>query len=159
MWQALVARGWTGPQFNAWLHLPDATLPASRDVHDESGVRLEGDRTEQHFAVGTTEATVRRHAAMTTAGLARLHVPPIRIRADPQGVVEEFPVTFFVVTPSATCQGPVRSCGPRRVRRATGAGQPTAARPPTPTPTTGSRVGCVATRDALGEDCGSSERR
>ncbi|HSN05761.1 MAG TPA: hypothetical protein VLV82_00305, partial [Candidatus Angelobacter sp.] len=85
-----VARGWTELRFNPRLHLPDGRFLASPDVYDESGVCLEVDSREHHFAVESWEATMRRHATMTAAGLAVLHVPPSRIRDDAEGVVREF---------------------------------------------------------------------
>jgi hypothetical protein len=85
-----LARGWTGLRFNPRLHLPDGAFLACPDVYDASGVCLEVDSREHHFAVDSWEATMRRHAAMTAAGLAVLHVPPSRIRADAAGVVSEF---------------------------------------------------------------------
>ena len=88
--RAFLARGWTGLLFNPRLHLPDGRFLASPDVYDGSGVCLEVDSREHHFAVESWEATMRRHAAMTAAGLAVLHVPPSRIRLDPDGVVSEF---------------------------------------------------------------------
>ncbi len=85
-----LARGWTNLRFNPRLHLPDGAFLACPDVYDASGVCLEVDSREHHFAVDSWEATMRRHAAMTAAGLAVLHVPPSRIRADAAGVVSEF---------------------------------------------------------------------
>ncbi len=85
-----LARGWTNLRFNPRLHLPDGAFLACPDVYDASGVCLEVDSREHHFAVDSWEATMRRHASMTAAGLAVLHVPPSRIRADAAGVVSEF---------------------------------------------------------------------
>jgi hypothetical protein len=88
--QEFLARGWTDLRFNPRLYLPDGRFLASPDVYDASGVCLEVDSREHHFAVESWEATMRRHASMTAAGLAVLHVPPSRIRADGAGVVAEF---------------------------------------------------------------------
>lgn len=88
--QEFLARGWTDLRFNPRLYLPDGRFLASPDVYDASGVCLEVDSREHHFAVESWEATMRRHASMTAAGLAVLHVPPSRIRADAAGVVAEF---------------------------------------------------------------------
>ncbi len=87
---AFLARGWTGLMFNPRLHLPDGRFLASPDVYDVSGVCLEVDSREHHFGVHTWEATMRRHVEMTAAGLAVLHVPPRRIRDEPDAVVQQF---------------------------------------------------------------------
>jgi len=61
---------------------------ARPDAYDpESGVCVEVDSREHHFAVDTWEATMRRHARMVAAGLIPLHVTPGRIRQEPDAVV------------------------------------------------------------------------
>jgi len=88
--RSFLARGWTGLAFNPRLHLPNGRFLASPDVYDRSGVCLEVDSREHHFSVASWEATMRRHAAMTAAGLAVIHVPPSRYRAHPDAVIDEF---------------------------------------------------------------------
>jgi hypothetical protein len=88
--QAFLSRGWDELLFNPRLHLPDGGFLASPDVYHASGVCLEVDSKEHHFSVDSWDATMRRHGAMTAAGLAVIHVPPSRFRADPDGVIGEF---------------------------------------------------------------------
>jgi hypothetical protein len=83
-------RGWTGLMFNARLFLPDGRLLACPDVYHSSGVCLEVDSREHHFAVGSWEATMRRHALMTAHGLSVIHTPPSRWRQEPDAVIDEF---------------------------------------------------------------------
>jgi len=88
---AFVRRGVDWVLYNPRLHLPDGTFLASPDVYDPvTGVCLEVDSREHHFAVSSWEATMRRHARMTARGLAVLHAPPSRISTAPDPVVEEF---------------------------------------------------------------------
>ena len=88
--QAFLSHGWDDLLFNPRLHLPDGRFLASPDVYHSSGVCLEVDSREHHFSVESWEATMRRHGAMTAAGLAVIHVPPSRFRTDPAGVIAEF---------------------------------------------------------------------
>ena len=88
--QAFLSRGWDDLLFNPRLHFPDGRFLADPDVYHSSGVCLEVDSREHHFSVESWEATMRRHGAMTAAGLAVIHVPPSRFRADPDGVIAEF---------------------------------------------------------------------
>jgi hypothetical protein len=88
--RTFVARGWTDLLFNPRLHLRDGTFLAMPDVYHRSGVCLEVDSREHHFAVETWESTMRRHASMTAAGLAVIHTPPSRFRREPEAVLDEF---------------------------------------------------------------------
>jgi len=75
---------------NPRLRTLDGSLIASPDAYDpETGVCVEVDSREHHFAVGTWEATMARHARMTAMGLAVIHVPPSRITRDGDGVANE----------------------------------------------------------------------
>jgi hypothetical protein len=87
---AFQARGWNDLLFNPRLHLSDGTFLACPDVYHLSGVCLEVDSREHHFAVASWEATMRRHTRMTAHGLAVLHVPPSRINTDVHSVLAEF---------------------------------------------------------------------
>ena len=89
MRQAFVSHGWDDLLFNPRLFLTDGRFLADPDVYHSSGVCLEVDSRERHFSVESWEATMRRHGAMTAAGLSVLHVPPSRFRADPDGVIAE----------------------------------------------------------------------
>ncbi len=88
--QAFLARGWTDLVFNARLYLPDGRLLACPDVYHSSGVCLEVDSREHHFAVGSWEATMKRHALMTAHGLSVIHTPPSRWSREPDAVIDEF---------------------------------------------------------------------
>ena len=88
--QAFQSTGWSDLLFNPRLHGPDGRFLASPDVYHGSGVCLEVDSREHHFGIASWESTMRRHATMTAAGLAVLHVPPSRITTDVVGVVREF---------------------------------------------------------------------
>jgi hypothetical protein len=88
--QSFVALGWTGLLYNPRLHLPDGRFLASPDVYDRSGVCLEIDSREHHFAVEGWAATMRRHAEMTASGPAVIHVPSSRFAAQPDDVLDEF---------------------------------------------------------------------
>jgi hypothetical protein len=48
------------------------------------------DSREHHFAVEQWEATMARHGAMTSAGLAVIHTAPRRFAADPDVVIGQF---------------------------------------------------------------------
>lgn len=89
--RAFESRGLLGLIYNPRLHLPDGSFLCAPDVYDpRTGTVLEVDSREHHFSVQGWEATMRRHARMTAAGLAVLHVPPSRMSAEADGVVEEF---------------------------------------------------------------------
>jgi hypothetical protein len=89
--RAFERAGVDGLVFNPRLYTAGGAFLASPDVYDAtSGVCLEVDSREHHFGVASWEATMRRHAIMTAAGLAVLHVPPSRIAAEPASVVAEF---------------------------------------------------------------------
>ncbi len=75
---------------NARLHRPDGSFLACPDAYDpDTGVCLEVDSREHHFGVESWEATMRRHARMTAAGLLVIHVSPSRLRDEPQAVTAE----------------------------------------------------------------------
>jgi hypothetical protein len=76
--------------YNAVLETPEGVFIACPDVYDpETGVCLDVDSREFHFDVASWEATMARHARMTSYGLAVLHVPPSRAARDMAGVVDE----------------------------------------------------------------------
>jgi hypothetical protein len=87
--QELLDRGWDDLVFNPRLYRPDGGFLASPDAYHESGVCLEVDSREHHFSVESWEATMRRHAAMTAAGLAVIHTPPSRWRREAATVIDE----------------------------------------------------------------------
>jgi hypothetical protein len=95
---AFLARGWDDLWYNPRLYLADRRFLASPDAYHPSGVCLEVDSREHHFSVTTWEATMRRHASMTAAGLAVIHVPPSRFREEPDRVIDEFAAAVDVRT-------------------------------------------------------------
>jgi hypothetical protein len=88
--RAFLAEGRGDLLYNPRLHLPDGRFLACPDVYDRSGVCLEIDSREHHFAVDQWEATMQRHSDMTAAGLAVLHVAPRRFWLDPRATVATF---------------------------------------------------------------------
>ena len=75
---------------NPRLATVDGVFIACPDAYDpETGVVLEVDSREHHFAVESWEATMRRHARMTAAGLRVIHVSPRRLREEPEAVLDE----------------------------------------------------------------------
>jgi hypothetical protein len=75
---------------NPRLTTPGGAFLACPDAYDpETGVCLEIDSREHHFAVESWEATMRRHARMTAAGLLVIHVSPRRLRLEPDAVMTE----------------------------------------------------------------------
>jgi hypothetical protein len=75
---------------NPTLHTNDGSFLACPDAYDaETGVVLELDSREYHFSIETWEATMRRHARMTAAGLRVIHVSPSRLREEPEAVLAE----------------------------------------------------------------------
>jgi hypothetical protein len=75
---------------NPRLYAADGAFLASPDAYDPvTGVCLEIDSREHHFGVESWEATMRRHARMTAAGLLVIHVSPRRLRLEPEAVLAE----------------------------------------------------------------------
>jgi hypothetical protein len=88
--RAFIEAGWTRLVYNAVLETPEGVFIACPDVYDpETGVCLDVDSREFHFDVASWEATMARHARMTSYGLAVLHAPPSRAARDMAGVVDE----------------------------------------------------------------------
>ena len=88
--RAFLDAGWSRLAFNPRLDYPDGRFLASPDVYDRSGVCLEIDSREHHFAVDTWEQTMARHARMTAAGLAVLHITPRHFADHPDEVLAQF---------------------------------------------------------------------
>jgi hypothetical protein len=86
----LVGAGLQRMLLNPRLDLPDGSFLACPDAYDvETGVVFEVDSREHHFSVESWEATMRRHARMTAAGLRVIHATPRRIREEPEAVLAE----------------------------------------------------------------------
>lgn len=88
---AILARSGLGRmRLNVDLFTPEGAFIARPDAYDpESGVCLEIDSREHHFAVASWEATMRRHARMTSYGLLVIHATPTRMRSETEVVMEE----------------------------------------------------------------------
>ena len=86
----LVGAGLGRMLLNPRLHTRDGAFLAYPDAYDpETGVVLEIDSREHHFGVEEWEATMRRHARMTAAGLRVIHATPRRLRTEPHAVLAE----------------------------------------------------------------------
>ena len=95
----LVEAGLGRMLLNPRLSTPDGVFLAYPDAYDpETGVVLEIDSREHHFGVEEWEATMRRHARMTAAGLLVLHVTPHRLRQEPHAVLAELWATIRAVS-------------------------------------------------------------
>lgn len=87
---ALRAAGLGRMLLNPRLRTADGAFLACPDAYDPlTGVALEVDSREHHFDTESWEATMRRHARMTAAGLRVIHVPPSRLRREPDAVFAE----------------------------------------------------------------------
>lgn len=95
--RAFVEAGWDRLLFNPVLETLEGQFIACPDVYDpETGVCLELDSREFHFDVASWEATMARHARMTSHGLAVLHAPPSRAFRDMAGLVAEVAAAIAV---------------------------------------------------------------
>jgi hypothetical protein len=89
------------PLFNPSLYL-DGTLLARPDAWwPEHGVAVEIDSREWHFAPDDWEATMRRDARLTSAGIRVLHVSPRQLRTEPDRVIRDIAAALRVGQPPA----------------------------------------------------------
>jgi len=77
------------PMFNARLFLDGALLGVVDAWWPEAGVAVEIDSREWHFEPAAWEATMRRHASLTAAGIFVIHVSPLQIRTEPGRIVRD----------------------------------------------------------------------
>jgi len=52
-------------------------------------VAVEIDSREWHFEPAAWEATMRRHARLTAAGISVIHVSPLQIRTEPSRILRD----------------------------------------------------------------------
>jgi very-short-patch-repair endonuclease len=77
------------PMFNARLFLDGVLLGVVDAWWLEAGVAVEIDSREWHFEPAAWEATMRRHARLTAAGIFVIHVSPLQIRNEPGRIVRD----------------------------------------------------------------------
>jgi len=77
------------PMLNARLFLDGALLGIVDAWWPEAGVAVEIDSREWHFEPAAWEATMRRHALLTAAGIFVIHVSPLQIRTEPGRIVRD----------------------------------------------------------------------
>ena len=75
--------------FNARLFLDGVLLGIVDAWWPEAGVAVEIDSREWHLLPAHWEATMRRHARLTAAGIAVIHVSPRQIRTEPDRIVRD----------------------------------------------------------------------
>ena len=89
------------PMFNARLLLDGALLAIIDAWWPEAGVAVEIDSREWHFEPATWEATMRRHAKLTAAGIFVIHVSPMQIRTEPGRIVRDIDAALRRGRPAA----------------------------------------------------------
>ncbi len=77
------------PMFNARLLLDGVLLGVVDAWWRDAGVAVEIDSREWHFEPAAWEATMRRHARLTAAGIYVIHVSPQHIRTEPDRIVRD----------------------------------------------------------------------
>ncbi len=80
--------GLPAPLYNPRLYLEGEFLAMPDAWWEAVGVAAEVDSREYHFDEAAWDATMRRHDRMTAAGIRVLHFSPVRIRSDPDWVIE-----------------------------------------------------------------------
>jgi hypothetical protein len=97
------------PLFNPSLYLNGKFLARPDAWWPDSGVAVEIDSREWHLAPDDWEATMRRHARLTAAGIRVLHVSPRQLRSEPGQVLRDIaaalrtgePVPGLMTVPAA----------------------------------------------------------
>jgi very-short-patch-repair endonuclease len=97
------------PMFNARLVLDGVLLGVVDAWWPQAGVVVEIDSREWHFRPAEWAATMRRHARLTAAGIAVIHVSPQQVRTEPDRIVRDIaaalrrgnPATDIVTLPAA----------------------------------------------------------
>jgi very-short-patch-repair endonuclease len=78
------------PMFNARLYDQDDVFIAMVDAWwEEAGVAAEIDSRAYHLTAGDQDRTTERHDKLSAHGILVLHFPPARLKADPQGVIND----------------------------------------------------------------------
>jgi very-short-patch-repair endonuclease len=81
--------GLPAPTFNARLFLDGVLLGVVDAWWPQAGVAVEVDSREWHFEPAAWEATMRRHARLTAAGISVIHVSPLQIRTEPGRILRD----------------------------------------------------------------------
>ena len=97
------------PLFNPSLYVNGTFLATPDAWWPDYGVAVEIDSREWHFAPDDWEATMRRHARLTAAGIRVLHVTPRQVRIEPNQVLRMIaaalrtgqPVKRLITVPAA----------------------------------------------------------
>jgi hypothetical protein len=77
------------PMYNARLFLDGVLLGVVDAWWPEAGVAVEIDSREWHFQPSDWEATMRRHARLTAAGIYVIHLSPHHIRMEPDRILRD----------------------------------------------------------------------
>ena len=77
------------PMFNARLLLDGVLLGIVDAWWPQAGVAVEIDSREWHFEPTAWQATMRRHARLTAAGILVIHISPQQIRTEPNRIVRD----------------------------------------------------------------------
>jgi hypothetical protein len=92
------------PMFNASLFLDGVLLGIVDAWWPAAGLAVEIDSREWHFEPGAWEATMRRHAKLTAAGIYVIHVSPQHIRTEPDRIVRDIAAALHNGRPAAPIQ-------------------------------------------------------
>jgi hypothetical protein len=88
--RALVIRsGLPMPMFNAELFVAGTLIGIVDAWWPAAGLAVEIDSREWHFEPTAWEATMRRHARLTAAGIFVIHVSPQHVRTEPDRIVRD----------------------------------------------------------------------
>jgi very-short-patch-repair endonuclease len=99
--RSLVRRtGLPAPLYNARLYLSGRLLAVPDAWWPEAGVVAEVDSRAWHLSPADWEQTMRRHAALTAAGLLVLHFSPRQLRDEPGAVVSAIRAALAVGRPA-----------------------------------------------------------
>jgi len=89
------------PLFNPSLYVNGTLLGRPDAWWPDHGVAVEIESREWHFAPDAWEATMRRDARLTAAGIRVLHVSPRQLRTEPERVVRDIAAALRVARPPA----------------------------------------------------------
>ncbi len=89
------------PMFNARLFADGVLLGIVDAWWPAAGLAVEIDPREWHFEPGAWEATMRRHAKLTAAGIFVIHASPQQIRTEPDRIVRDIAAALRNARPAA----------------------------------------------------------
>jgi hypothetical protein len=81
--------GLPDPLYNAQVYVGDQFIAKPDAWWHESGVAVEVDSREWHFAPSDWERTMARHARMSAVGMIVLHYPPTKLHTEPRLVASQ----------------------------------------------------------------------